>query len=224
MKNLYVSKLFPLDLQHFADEGDGGDADQNVSGQNDNDDSGKGNGSDDNKKQEKTFTQDQVSAMMAKEKNEGKRAVLKSLGFGNEDEAKKAIGLYNALLQSQKTEEEKNAEELEKAKKETDEYRLRAEIAESKAVCLENGVDKDCIDDVLAIAKTKVTENSNLEKVLSDMKKDKKYASFFGSKSKDGTGNDPGHSGNSRTSAGDYGKSLAGRTPNPNADKKSNFF
>jgi len=221
MKNV---KLFPLNLQFFASD-DG--ADNNVdNGQNESQSNTNGStGNTDGKEDEKTFTQDQVNSMMAREKNEGKRSVLKSLGFSNEEEAKKAITLFNAMMDSQKTAEEKLDEELSKKDQELSEYKNRAFEAENKLLCLENGVNKDSVDDVLAIAKCKVTDSKNLSKVLSEMKKDSKYSSFFTSAENNGTGNDPGHSGSSFVGKGEYGKGLAERVMG-NAPKreKSNYF
>lgn len=224
-----VKSLFPLNLQFFAEDADNG----NDTGDNNTNDNGSGsenagqndNSSTENQNATKTFTQEQVSNMMAKEKNEGRRSILKTLGFKSEDEAKKAMELYNALLDSQKTEEQKNQESLQKANSEKEEYRLRAEEAENKVLCLENGVDKNSIEDVLAIARTKVTDNKDLGSVLKEMSKQSKYATFFGSADNSGTGNDPKHNGTGSSGIKNYGKELAERTVNRNqSEKKSSYF
>ena len=227
--------LFPLNLQYFADGDGNNDNDQNNNqndqngnqNNNQNDNNSNSNANNQNNSNEKTFTQEQVNSMMAKEKNEGKRSVLKNLGFKSEEDAKKAIELYNALVNSQKSDEEKKEEELKKANEEKDSYFNRAEEAENKLSCFQAGVDKDSIDDVLAIAKTKITESKDLDKVLEEMKKETRYASFFvSSQQKKGTGNDPAHSGGSGSfDAGNYGKSLAERNSVQNkSEKKSSFF
>ena len=219
---LKENKRIPLNLQFFADDGNGDENTDNK--QNENKDS---NNSDNGgeKRQEKTFTQEQVNGMMAKEKNEGKKSVLKALGFGSEEEAKKAIQLYNAMIESQKSEEEKAKEAFEKSDREKEEYRIRAEEAEFKALCLEYGVDKDYVSDILAIAKLRVDDKKDMNKVLSEMQKDKKYSSFF-QKQSEGTGSDPGHSGGSSSSTGDYGKKLAERMSGNRSENKkvSSFF
>ena len=223
-------RLFPLELQYFADDsgnnGNSGD-NQNNDNENENNNSNSNSNKNNSNENEKTFTQEQVNSMMAKEKNEGKRSVLKNLGFKSEEDAKKAIELYNALVNSQKSDEEKREEELKKANEEKDSYFNRAEEAENKLSCFQAGVDKDSIDDVLAIAKTKITESKDLDKVLAEMKKETRYASFFvSSQQKKGTGNDPAHSGGSGSfDAENYGKSLAERSAAQNkSEKKSSFF
>ena len=226
-----LKMLFPLDLQFFADgDGDNGNQNDNQNGDQNNGNSDNNSNSDNKNNSnddEKKFTQEQVNSMMAKEKNEGKRSVLKNLGFKSEEEAKKAIELYNALVNSQKTEEEKKEEELKKANEEKDSYFNRAEEAENKLSCFQAGVDKDSIEDVLAIAKTKITESKDLDKVLEEMKKENRYSSFFTSNQQGkGTGNEPGHSGGSgQSNLGDYGKRLAERNASQNkSEKKSSFF
>lgn len=209
-------KLFPLELQFFAE------GDDNNSGS----DEKKNEENNQNKSDEKMFTQEQVNNMMAKEKHEGKRSVLSALGFKTEEEAKSAVSLYNALVNSQKSEEEKHKSELDKANEEKTESLKRAEAAENKLACFEAGVNKDSIDDVMAIAVTKITENKDLGKVLSEMKKDNKYAAFFETeKGSDGTGHNPGHMGSgSFGKAGDYGKNLGAAFAKKDEQKKSSYF
>lgn len=214
-----VKKLLPMDLQFFAedgaeDENDGNEGTQNVE-----------NGKEGKDEGEKMFTQSQVSAMMAKEKKEGKASAIKSLGFSSEKEAKDAIALLKALQDSQKSEEEKLDDVKAKSDDKLKEVESRALAAESKLVCLENGVDKDCLDDVLAIASAKIDDDNSLEDVIKAMKKDAKYASFFVTTNKN-TGRTPGNNQEGGSSSDDYGKQLASRTSYTSAssEKQSSYF
>lgn len=218
-------KLLPLDLQFFAegsDEGADGDVDNKG-----NDGSDVKDQASNNNPGEKTFTQAQVSAMMAKEKNEGKRSALKALGFNSEADAKKAIEAYNSFLNLQKTDEQKLSDEIKKAQDESNENLSRAIEAENKLSCLEAGVNKESLADVLAIASTKVTDEKDLSKVLEEMKKDKRYSSFFeGSQVGSGTGTPPGHSSSINDNGGgkgELGKRLAEASIAPKKTE-SNFF
>lgn len=221
MKNKNLKELLNYDLQLFADEGSSEGNSGSDQGSND------GNADPDAKDEqgEKTFTQSEVSGMMAKEKNEGRRSVLKSLGFKSEEEAKDAIKKYNEYLESQKSENEKQQEALNKANGEKDDALKRAQIAENKVACYNAGINADFLDDVLAIASTKVTDDKDLETVLKEMKEDKKYESFFGKEnSSHGTGSNAGHSGNGNEGKdSDYAKKLAERFK-PAANQKSSFF
>lgn len=231
--------LVPFNLQFFA-EGEG-EGEPSVTPGGEGEKSGSegegstaegGAGTKDTKEgtAEKTFTQSQVTAMMTREKNQGKKAAIKDLGFKSESEAKQAIKLLNALLDSQKSPEDKAKEGTTKANDEKDEAIRRAEAAENKLACVMAGVSNDSVDDVLAIALLKVTDDKPIDKVLAEMKKEKRYSSFFGSASGDsGTGENPGHSKGSNTggNAGNYGKRLAqsfSTADSSGGKKKSAFF
>lgn len=222
-------RRFPFNLQFFA-EGDGfgsqdsagdGDENQQEGGEN----PGGRDGSDDSG--QKTFTQEEVTRMMTREKNQGKKSVLKSLGFKSEDEAKNAVKMLNTLLDLQKTPEDKANDSARKANDEKEEAEARASRAENKLSCLMAGVGNDSIDDVLAIALLKVSEDKDLDKVLAEMKKEKKYASFFGKNedgSDSGTGSRPGHSSKDQgNKAGQFGRDLVEKRPASNA-KRSSYF
>jgi len=209
MKN---EKMFPLNLQFFAD--DSNNEGSKNEDQNSNDNSG-----------EKTFTQSEVNNMMAKEKNEGKRSVLKSLGFKTEDEAKDVIAKYNEFIESKKTDDDKAKEALKKLKDESAEALKRASIAENKLACFALGISGEYIDDVLAIASNKVTDDKNLETVLKEMKDDKKYESFFIQENNNsgGTGSNAGHSGSSSNEKKEsYGERLGKQAVKNNV--KSSYF
>lgn len=216
--------LLPLNLQFFAEDGsDSGSSGNANDEQNKGNDGGSQNDQTDNSG-EKTFTQSQVSAMMAKEKNEGRKAMLKSLGFESEKDAKDAFALLSALKDSQKSAEEKAEDIKNEAAKKLSEANTRANVAESKLACLENGVNKESLADVLAIASSKVTDDKDLNTVIKEMSKDNKYSSFF-TVSSSGTGSNPGHSGSSSEELGDYGKKLAEKSKSAeNNEQKSSFF
>ena len=226
MKRKNVEKLLHYNLQLFAEGDDSGDNNNSDNNGNNND---VNHGTDDQNHGGKTFTQSEVSNMMAKEKNEGKRSVLKSLGFKSEEEAKQAIEKYNKYLEDQKTEAEKQKEALDKANSEKSEAEKRAIAAENKVACYNSGIISEYIDDVLAIASTKVSDEKDLATVLKEMKEDKKYKGFFekdpGSSSKHGTGSNAGHSGSDNENNNDLGKRLAEQRKNSaNAATKSSYF
>ena len=58
---------------------------------------------------EKTFTQKQVSSMMAKEKRQGRDAAFKEMGIDPNDS--KMVNMFKAFIQSQKTDEQKANED-----------------------------------------------------------------------------------------------------------------
>lgn len=122
----------------------------------------------------KTFTQEQVSKMMAREKHQGANSVYKELGIDPKDT--KAIGLVKALIASQKTDEQKAAEQS----KALAEAQNKAALSEAKAEAMMMGVQPQFVEDAvtLAMAKMKNDEGSDIKTVLGELKT--KYPVWFG--------------------------------------------
>lgn len=122
----------------------------------------------------KTFTQDQVNKMMAREKHQGANSVYKELGIDPKDT--KAIGLVKALIASQKTDEQKAAEQT----KALVEAQNKAALSEAKAEAMMMGVQPQFVDDAvtLAMAKMKNEDGSDIKTVLGELKA--KYPVWFG--------------------------------------------
>lgn len=234
MKNI-ERKLMPYNLQFFAEPDDGQtNGDDGKKGNDDsNDVNGNQNASGDDKNKndgaEKTFTQKQVNEMMTKEKKQGKQSILNALGFKTEQEAKDAVNLLKTLKDSQKSEEEKQEEAKKAALGEKEKAEQRALIAEAKLSCIENGVNKESIEDVLTIAMSKVSDDKKLEDVIADMKKEKRYSSFFvegnNGGNSNGTGSTPQHSSSQGKGDNNYGKQLAEKfNAKKSVETKSKFF
>lgn len=217
-----LKTTLPYNLQFFAEKEDGEDEPKNEpkNDDNQNDDNQNPDGSDDENKKEKVFTQSQVNAMMSREKKQGRQSALNALGFKTEEDAKKAIALLNALQDSQKSEEEKLNEKLNNQKNDLSEAEKRAIVAENKLSCISANVKKEAIDDVLAIASTKISDEKDLDSVLEDMKKDAKYSSFFEG-TKQGTGSNPGHS--KPDNGGEKMGARLAKSSTP-TEKKSTYF
>lgn len=233
MKNQLVNgmlekTILPLNLQFFAED-DG--ADENKDDQNDNDDGDSDDDSDnndddnDNKdKEEKKFTQSELSAVATTEKKQGRKSAFRELGFKNEKEAKAEMAEFKKWKESQLTPEQKAQKDLDDSKEATSEAEKRAQAAEEKLAVVIAGVRKDSIDDVLAIARVKVTEDKSLDDVLNEMKKEERYKSFFGSSediANQGTGTNLTHKKGSLTKD-NIGARLAKQQHSEN--KKSSYF
>lgn len=145
------------------------------SGKSDEDKSGK-KGNDKGGKSGKTFTQDQVNRMMTREKNQGRNAVYKELGINPKDS--KAIAMIKALLDSQKTDEEKAAEEKAENQSKMNEAEQRAQFAEAKAEAMMLGVKTQYVEDVVTLALAKMTEDSDIKTIIGEFKT--KYPIWFG--------------------------------------------
>ena len=217
MKNKEVKGMLPLNLQFFASDNEDGKEDSKKKGAGENeDDSDEDDSDEDEDSKEKTFTQAEVTAMMTAEKKKGKRSILKALGFKNEDEAMRTLSSLRDNQKENKSSDEEKQKNLENEKTEAEK---RAEMAENKLSCIMAGVRKDSVDDALAIALLKVSDDKDLDDVLEEMSKQKKYQGFFNSSDKDekedkddkGTGKGPGK--DKKTKVPDnYGKTLAERS------------
>lgn len=191
---------------------------------------------------EKTFTQAEVNAMMAREKNEGRRSVLTELGLGNDvDKAKETVSGFIQYRNSQKTEAQLQEEAIKASNEEKEAATARAMQAEAKLTAISKGVATTAVDDVVTIALAKTSKEKPLETVLDEMSKNPVYASFF--TSVENTDNNTGNKGNSfsnkgtgtgvnsgSTSNGTGASSLGSRLAQSrvgatgNGERKSNFF
>lgn len=179
--------LFPVNLQFFASSDIDNDDDQIEDGDEDNtkeDDEGEvGKGDDQTKnsgkssgKSEKTFTQEQVTRMMTREKNQGRNAALKELGIDPKDT--KAVKMIQAFIASQKSEGDDSGVDLESQQK-LQEATERALKAECKAEAMALGAKKEFVDDVVVLAMAKYDEDADFKTLIGEIKT--KYKSFFAS-------------------------------------------
>lgn len=129
----------------------------------------------------KTFTQEQVNRMMTREKNQGRNAALKELGIDPKD--KKSIAMVKALIDSQKTDEQRAAEKESENQTKMNEAEQRAQIAEAKAEAMMLGVKTQYVDDAVTLALAKMTEDSDLKTIIGELKT--KYPIWFGESEED---------------------------------------
>lgn len=184
MKKNETEGLLKMNLQLFAEggsgsSGDGGNegGDNNTNGNNN---SSEGNtdgngGNDDKGKKLVSVSQDELSRMMAKEKKEGRAAILRELGINTDDAKtnKDIMEKFRNWQESQKTELDKANEKLgtlETVQKEN--IMLTAKV---KALSL--GAKPDALDDLIALATVKVDEEHSIESILEELKS--KYPMFY---------------------------------------------
>ena len=159
--------------------------DKDDSGKSGKDDkSGKDKGRDDKGKSGKTFTQEQVNRMMTREKNQGRNAALKELGIDPKDS--KMVAMVKALIESQKTDEQKAAEKDAENQTKMNEAEQRAQVAEAKAEAMMLGVKTQYVDDVVTLTLAKMTEDSDLKTIIGEFKN--KYPVWFGESEDDDKG------------------------------------
>jgi len=133
----------------------------------------------------KTFTQDEVSKMMTKEKIQGRNAVLNELGIDPKNTA--TMDEIKKFIESKKPESQKLAEQQIEQSNKLKELEQRAFIAEMKAEIMQAGVQLSFIDDAVALIMAKKTDDTFDVSAEIDTIKTKYPVWFAGETSTDGT-------------------------------------
>lgn len=132
----------------------------------------------------KTFTQEQVSRMMAKEKHQGANSVYNDLGIDPKDT--KMLNMLKAFVSSQKTDEQKATEQANQQASALAAAQHKALVSEAKAEAMMSGVQSQFVDDVVTLALSRISndEGTDLKTALGELKT--KYPVWFGQSSDDG--------------------------------------
>lgn len=115
---------------------------------------------------ERTFTQTEVNAMMAREKDQGKKSILKELGVEDVKNAKDALDKYKEYLNSQKSDLQKAQEiaaETEKNRKALEEQLL---ASNQKLSAIIAGCPPEKVDDICILARSRMSDKINFEQAL----------------------------------------------------------
>lgn len=139
-------------------------------------------------KPSKTYTQEEVNALLAKEKRQGKNSVLKALGLQSVDEGKAAIEAAQKAANANKTAEEVAAEALNAEKTARSKAESDLTVAQRTIAVMKAGFKPEYVDDVVAIASVKVTEDKDFDAVIEDMKKTHQFYLVEQKKEDPGTG------------------------------------
>lgn len=161
--------------------------------------------------QEKTFTQKQVNQMMAREKKQGRSSVFQELGINPEDA--KTLAMIKALVESTKTDEQKAQEQQAQANAKVAEAEQKAMLAEAKAEAMQFGAQPQYVDDVVTLAVSKMSDNTDLKTILGELKT--KYPVWF-TESENNDGDDK-NKGQQATGQKGTGSSIKGSDKNKGA-------
>lgn len=230
------------ELNNIVEDGDGAEGADNGQNIDNHDDDNNGtnatSNTDDNEggnkggklftqKGGKLFTQKEVNRFTAREKEQGRNSVYKALGLDPKD--KKTIEAVKSFIESQKTEEQKNAEREAENNTKLLELEQRAKLAEAKAEIMALGVKGQFVDDAVTLALAKVNDDNDLKTVISSFKD--KYPIWFkpseedkGSVGQRGTGSSVNNS--KETNDGKHKNGLGARlaTQRRGNHKKSSYW
>ncbi|WP_455797570.1 hypothetical protein [Clostridium butyricum] len=115
-----------------------------------------GEGSEEGKSEEKTFSQEEVDNLIKDRLKREKKG----------QPTKEELKAFKEWQDSQKTESEKQSEALTNAEKAKLDAEERAILAETKVTCLTKGVNPKSIDDVVVLAKAKVTDDVTIDQAI----------------------------------------------------------
>ena len=197
-----------------SDSGNNNPNNTDNNSDNTNNDSNNNSDSNNNQDQGKTFTQAEVNRMMKAEKESGRRSILKELGVEDVKSTKEALEKYQKYLDSQKSDLEKANENLNETQAKLTSAENRANKAEFclKAIA-EFEANPKSVDDLVAIAMTKVTDDKDIATVLKEMKENEAYNGFFAKSSSSsgssGTGNPLPKGKSNNNGSESYGARLA---------------
>lgn len=148
-----------------------------------------GGGGNDNGSESKTFSQEDVNRIAAREKQQGIAAALKALGFESTEDAKKAIENWRKSEDDKKTETQKANEAKEAAEKAKVDSDNRATFAEHKFAVVKAGAKPENAEDIVLLATAKMNDSTDFDAAVEVVKK--AYPTLFESESdskKKGTG------------------------------------
>lgn len=119
-------------------------------------------------------------------KSEAINALLKSFGVESEDALKGIVDDYNKRQDEGKTELQKATEQNGTLLKELAEERDARMISDAKVAAIQMGANPDMIDDLVVVAKSKVTKEKDITKVITEIKDSPTGKAYFKSEEEDG--------------------------------------
>ena len=112
--------------------------------------------------QARTFSQEEVNGLVAKESKKAQEKIFKSLGFEDIKSAKEGFEKLKAWEDSQKSESEKSAEALNAKEQE-----LAKALSDNKTLsALKQGVNADSVDDVIALSERLVSDEVSIDDAI----------------------------------------------------------
>lgn len=118
---------------------------------------------------EKTFTQEQVKGIAAKESKKAQENLLKELGIDDFESAKEGLQKFKEYQESQKSEAEKKEEALKAKDEEINSIRSKHDSLLAENSALKLGVKEEFLEDVITLARAKVTDEVTIDTAMKDV-------------------------------------------------------
>lgn len=178
IKTVVVEKvsdfLLPLNIQYFAGEDGGtddpkGDEDK-VNDPDPNNDPDSSTDPDTNKDKTppvgKTFTQDDVNAIAAKEAKKAQERLFRELGVKDAKSAKEGLTKFNEMKESQKTELQKAVDRAKDFEEQNGGLTTKTQNLEAQLSAFKAGVKADSLDDAVILAKNLVNDDTDMDAAI----------------------------------------------------------
>lgn len=131
---------------------------------------------------------------------DAKAELLKSLGYESEEDLSNAVSEYKKHVDSQKTDVQKAQDDLSAVTKELAQEREARILAEAKYEAVSAGVKPGLVDDVVLIAKSRVTKEKDISQILSEMKENENEKIYFSDSESESSGEEGSKNSNSGNS------------------------
>lgn len=154
-----MKDLLKLNLQFFSEpEGNQEPNNDNPEGQSDNDT--KPN------ETEKTFTQQDVNNIAAKEAKSAQEKLLKDLGIEDFNSAKEGLQKFQEWQDAQKTDAEKKDEQVNQLTDTNTSLQAENTTLKAQLSAMKQGVNSESIEDVVALAERQVSDEVTLDDAI----------------------------------------------------------
>lgn len=175
-----MDKLLKMNLQHFADGADDSTPDQAGTPEEQKETQETPPTPEEKEQEEKTFKQDEVNNIATKEAKKAQEKLLKQLGIDDFNNAKEGMQKFKEWQESQKTEQEKQAEKL--GGLETTNTTLTEENSGLKAQisAMKAGVNADSVEDVVTLAQRLLDDDTDMDTAVAKVVE--RYPHFAGQK------------------------------------------
>ncbi len=114
----------------------------------------------------KTFTQEDVNNIVAREVKKTQEKLLKQLGIEDFSSAKEGLEKFREWQESQKTETEKQAERLQKLETDYQSVASENEALKTQLSAIKAGVNPDSVQDVVVLAKAMVNDEVDMDQAI----------------------------------------------------------
>lgn len=114
----------------------------------------------------KTFSQDDVNSIAAKEAKKAQEKLLKQLGIEDFNSAKEGLQKFKEWQESQKSEAEKQAEQLKQLETNFSKTQSENDTLKSQLSAMKAGVNVESIEDVVTLAKNLVSDEVDMDQAI----------------------------------------------------------